>query len=206
MLLSWESLNDVLLTGPNLNNSLLGVLLRFRKELVAVTADIQHMFHFFVVREDHRDYLCFLWYRDNNPSNDIIDYRMRVHVFGNSPSSAVAIYGLRRAAKQGEAEFGSDTSQYIERDFYVDDRLKSFSTEAEAICVIKQAQEMLAASNLQLHEIASNRPAVIEAFPPKDRAKEIKDLNLLTDDLPSTAKSQSVVEHRYRRIHLSDLR
>ncbi|XP_076879123.1 uncharacterized protein LOC143527737 [Brachyhypopomus gauderio] len=178
------SLNDVLLTGPDLNNSLLGVLLRFRKEPVAVTADIQHMFHCFVVREDHRDYLRFLWYRNNDPRNDIIEYRMRVHVFGNSPSPAVAIYGLRRAAKQGEAEFGSDTRQYVERHFYVDDGLKSFSTEAEAICVIKRAQKMLAASNLRLHKITSNRPAVLEAFPPEDRAKEIKDLDPLIDDLP----------------------
>lgn len=60
---------------------------------------------------------------------------MHVHVFGNSPSPAVAIYGLRRAAKQGEAEFGGDARQYVERDFYVDDGLKSFSMEAEVICV-----------------------------------------------------------------------
>ena len=32
------SLNEVLLQGPNLNNSLLGVLLRFRKEPVTITA------------------------------------------------------------------------------------------------------------------------------------------------------------------------
>lgn len=32
------SLNNVLLKGPDLNNSLLGVLLRFRKERVAITA------------------------------------------------------------------------------------------------------------------------------------------------------------------------
>ncbi|KAI3354716.1 hypothetical protein L3Q82_004500, partial [Scortum barcoo] len=36
------SLNDVLLKEPDLNNTLLGVLLRFRKELVAITADIEH--------------------------------------------------------------------------------------------------------------------------------------------------------------------
>ena len=37
------SLNDVLLTGPDLNNTLLGVLMRSRKEPVAITADIQHV-------------------------------------------------------------------------------------------------------------------------------------------------------------------
>ena len=67
------SLNDVLLTGPYLNNSLLGVLMRFRKEQVAITADIEHMFHCFVVKEDHRDYLRFLWYRDNDPTCNVVD-------------------------------------------------------------------------------------------------------------------------------------
>ncbi|VDI29007.1 Hypothetical predicted protein [Mytilus galloprovincialis] len=60
------SLNSVLLTGPDLTNDLLGVLLRFRKEMVAVTADVQHMFHCFVVRKDHRNYLRFLWHKDND--------------------------------------------------------------------------------------------------------------------------------------------
>lgn len=43
------SLNDVLLSGPNMNNSLLGVLIRFRKNAVAITADIQQMFYCFLV-------------------------------------------------------------------------------------------------------------------------------------------------------------
>ena len=48
------SFNDVLLKGPDLNNTLLGVLLRFRKEPVAIIAYIEHMFYCFVVREDQR--------------------------------------------------------------------------------------------------------------------------------------------------------
>ncbi|KAK0135218.1 hypothetical protein N1851_028960 [Merluccius polli] len=178
------SLNDVLLTGPDLNNTLLGVLMRFRKEPVAITTDIQHMFHCFIVREDHRDFLRFLWFHNNDPDSDIVDYRMCVHVFGNSPSPTVAIYGLRRAAKEEEKNFSSDVRRFVEREFYVDDALKSFPTEAEAISVLRRAQMMLAASNLRLHKIASNRPAVLEAFPLEDRAKDIKDLNLLTDDVP----------------------
>ena len=39
-----RSLNDSLLTGPDLINSLLGILLRFRKEQVAFQCDITKMF------------------------------------------------------------------------------------------------------------------------------------------------------------------
>ncbi|XP_026119086.1 uncharacterized protein LOC113098285 [Carassius auratus] len=178
------SLNSVLLTGPDLNNSLLGVLMRFRKEPVAITADIQHMFHCFLVREDHKDYLRFLWYRNNDLNSEIVDHRMRVHVFGNSPSPAVAIYGLRRAAKEYEESFGSDTRKLVEKEFYVDDMLKSCATEAEAIDLLKRTQEMLAVSNLRLHKIISNCPSVIEAFPSEDRADGIKDLQLFSNGLP----------------------
>lgn len=59
------SLNNQLLSGPNLTNSLLEVLLRFRKEMVAVVAAVQHIFHCFTVKEEHRDFLRFLWYKDN---------------------------------------------------------------------------------------------------------------------------------------------
>ncbi|XDV22790.1 hypothetical protein PO909_027607 [Leuciscus waleckii] len=115
------SLNSVLLTGPDLNNSLLGVLIRFRKEPVAVTADIQQMFHCFTVKENHRDYLRFLWFRDNDLDKDVIECRMKVHVFGNSPSPAVAIYGLHRVAKEGEPMHGTDTYNFVKRDFCVKD-------------------------------------------------------------------------------------
>jgi hypothetical protein len=50
------SLNDVLLKGPDLTNRLLGVLLRFRREAVAITEDIEQMFYNFKITEPHRDF------------------------------------------------------------------------------------------------------------------------------------------------------
>ncbi|XP_064461734.1 uncharacterized protein LOC135371686 [Ornithodoros turicata] len=148
------SLNDVLLTGPDLTNILVGLLLRFRKERIATMADIRQMFYSFLVKEEDRDYLRFLWYRDNGPNKDVIEHRMRVHVFGNSPSPAVATYGLRRTVQEGERVYGTDARGFVERDFYVDDGLKSLPTEEQAIDLLKRSQAMLATANLKLHKQA----------------------------------------------------
>ncbi|XP_067275269.1 uncharacterized protein [Pseudorasbora parva] len=178
------SLNDVLLSGPDLNNTLLGVLLRFRREKIAVMADIEQMFYCFKVKEQHRNYLRFLWHKDNCAEKEIIDYRMTVHVFGNSPSPAVAIYALRRAAERGESECGTDAKDFVLRNFYVDDGIISVPTEREAVDLLRRTQTMLAKSSLNLHKVASNSASVMEAFTSSERAKDLKDLDFDKDPIP----------------------
>lgn len=180
---SGMSLNDALLKGPDLNNSLVGVLIRFRKEQVAVLADIQQMFHCFLVRSDHRNYLRFLWHRDNDISKEIIDHRMRVHVFGNSPSPSVAIYGLRKAFQEGAHKYGADTVTFVKCHFYVDDGLISVPTDNEAISLLKRTQASFSESNLRLHKFASNSDTVLQAFALEDRAV-LKDLDLSGETTP----------------------
>lgn len=108
---------------------------------------------------------------------------MTVNVFGNSPSLTVAIY-LRRAALQGQEEHGMEVKQFVLRNFYVNDGLASFSTDDDAIRVLKKTKEMLADSNIRLHKIASIHTAVMEAFPSEEHTKELKDLELGVDPLP----------------------
>ena len=54
------SLNKELLQGTELANTLVGVLIRFRKEVVAFTADIEAMFYQVHVPEDQQSFLRFL--------------------------------------------------------------------------------------------------------------------------------------------------
>ncbi|KAK3748897.1 hypothetical protein QZH41_002886 [Actinostola sp. cb2023] len=54
-------LNDVLLQGPYLTNTLVGVLTRFRQESTAVMADVESMFYQVHVRPEDSDYLRYLW-------------------------------------------------------------------------------------------------------------------------------------------------
>lgn len=178
------SLNNVLMSGPDLANSLVGVLLRFRSEPVAIMADIQQMFYGFYVTEKHRNYLRFFWFRDNDPNKELVEYRMCVHVFGNCPSPAVATYGLRKCV-QDIANSGVDVKVFVENNFYVDDGLASFPTASEAVDVLKRTQHVLASQgNLRLHKIASNSDTVLGSFPIDDLAKEFGNLDLGKDELP----------------------
>ncbi|TWW54220.1 hypothetical protein D4764_0192230 [Takifugu flavidus] len=90
----------------------------------------------------------------------------------------IAIYGLKRTAVEGESEYGSDVRKFIEQHFYVDDGLKSFASEDEAINVLIRAQRMLAQSNIRLHKISSNSSAVTSAFPGEDLATGLQGLEL----------------------------
>ena len=179
------SLNKVLLPGPDLMNNLIGVLMRFRKENIAVMCDIVQMFHSFYVDPPHRDFLRFLWFEGNDPSKPIIEYRMNVHLFGNGPSPAVATYGLRRTAIDSEEEYGEEAKKFICRNFYVDDGLASLASTQGATDLVKSAQATLATANLQLHKVVSNSVKVMEAFPAEDRAKDVHDLDLRHDSLPA---------------------
>lgn len=101
------------------------------------------MFYCFLVQEDHRDYLRFHWYEDNDLNKYVVDYRMKVHMFGNSPSPAAAIYCMTHAAADGEKEHDADAKQFVVRHFYVDDGLASSPTHEEAIEILARVQKML---------------------------------------------------------------
>ena len=179
-----ESLNKHLLQGPDLMNKLVGVLTRFRQEEIAITCDVEQMFHNFMVSEEHRDYLRFLWFQDGDMNKPIVTYRMNVHLFGAVSSPGCANFGLRKTAQEGEREFGEDIANFLRNDFYVDDGLRSVKTTEDAINLITKSQAMCAKAGLRLHKFASNSVEVLEAVAAEDRAKEIKDLDLRHDTLP----------------------
>lgn len=179
-----ESLNKHLLQGPDLMNSLIGVLTRFRKDDVAITCDIEQMFHSFYVNPEHRDFLRFLWFKDNNLDGPIVECRMNVHIFGATSSPGVANFSLKKTADVGREDYGSKATNFLLNDFYVDDGLTSLSTTEEAVKMIKDSQAICASANLRLHKFASNRREVLEALPVDDRANDLKDLDLRHDVLP----------------------
>ena len=142
------------------------------------------MFHQFMVAENHRDLLRFLWWEDGDPNKPVVEYRMKVHLFGASSSPGCAKFGLKKADDDGEEGFGNDAASFIRRDFYVDDGLKSVPTAQKAVDLIKSSQKICAKAGLKLHKVISNNKEVLKAIPAEGRAKDVKDFDFEKDHLP----------------------
>lgn len=95
---SGTSLNDQLLQGPDLTNTLVGVLTRFREEPIALTADIEKMFHQVRFPSTDCDAPRFLWWSEGDLSKDPEEYEMRAHLFGGASSPSCANYALKKIA------------------------------------------------------------------------------------------------------------
>ena len=92
------SLNKLLLQGPDFLSGLRNVLLGFRERKVGISGDIKGMFLNFFVEPEHRNFLRFFWFANNDPSKPLVPYQINTHAFGLRSSLAVANFALRSIA------------------------------------------------------------------------------------------------------------
>ena len=177
------SLNDCLLKGPDYLNSLIGIICRFRRFKVAFSCDIEKMFYNFRVYSTDRNYLRFLWWKKGDTSQPLSVFRMTAHLFGAVLSPACASFGLRRVAYEFP-ECGSDVLDFITKDFYVDDGLKSVRTEQEAVDLVKRTVEACKRRGIRLHKFTSNSEVLLGSLPESECAERNNILNLNLEDFP----------------------
>ena len=178
------SLNSQLLQGPDLTSSLIGVLTRCRKEPVVIAADIEAMFHQVKVPTEDRDLLRFLWWPDGDYSQNMVEYRMTVHLFGATSSPSCANFSVRKCAEDNINQFSAQAVNTIMNNFYVDDCLASTATEEDAIALYHELRSICHKGGFLLTKWMSNSRQVLAAIPETERAKEVKNLDLDHDDLP----------------------
>ncbi|XP_068739665.1 uncharacterized protein [Montipora capricornis] len=175
------SLNEQLLQGPCLTNDLTGVLIRFREEEVAFSADIEGMFYQTNVTPSDTDALRFLWWPgsiDDTPE----DYKMLVHIFGAKSSPCCANKALSMTAQDNERKYSPEVIRTVRRNFYVDDVLKSVPSTEQAVHLTSDLTKLLKQGGFRLTKFASNSREVLQSISPELRANPSLDLDL--DQLP----------------------
>nr|XP_006811381.1 PREDICTED: uncharacterized protein LOC102802724 [Saccoglossus kowalevskii] len=159
------SLNEMLMQGPDLTNSLVGVLTWFRQEPVALMSDIQAMFSQVTVPIEGRDYQRYLWWPNEDINETPQEYRMKVHIFGATSSPSCANYALRRTAADNRSITGVCAANATEKNFYVDDLLKSVSTVKDGKTLASNLIETCSREGFRLTKWISNECSVLESIP-----------------------------------------
>lgn len=170
------ALNEAVLPGPDLTSNLLGVLLRFRQDRVAVKGDIEGMFHQVRVPPEDRDLFRFLWWPDGNVSLPPKAYRMTAHVFGCTSSPGCANFAVRKTAEDNSNNFSEVVVKTLLKIFYVDDVLKSVATVTEAAALVEDLIAICKKGGFRLTKWASNSKEVIDSIPVSEKAgsKEVE--------------------------------
>ncbi|XP_068680362.1 uncharacterized protein [Montipora foliosa] len=171
------SLNSQLSQGPDLTNSLVGVLTRFRKGPVALMADIESMFLQVRVPLEDANALRFLWWPNGDLQSEPEEYQMLVHLFGATSSPSCASFALRQTAEDNKNDFDPVTMETVQRNFYVDDCLKSVETEEKANKLQEELRRLLSRGGFHLTKFMSNSMKVLESVPESERTLSVQNLD-----------------------------
>ena len=164
------SLNEKLMKGPDLANSLVGVLTRFRKNKVALAADVKAMFYQIKVNPRDQNALRFLWWNKGDLYKEPKVYKMVVHPFGATSSPSCANFCLKQTAREFGHLYPSMISGAVLHNFYVDDCLVSVSTVKEAVTKQQKLTELLARRGFHLTKWISNDDKVLESISELERS------------------------------------
>ena len=108
---------------------------------------------------------------------------MRAHVFGGSSSPSCSNFALRRTPMDNDELHGKVVATILERNFYIDDMLKSFPTAEETITVIKQVKDLCSNGDFNLTKFINNNTTVLKSIPDDSRRTAVKDEELVLECL-----------------------
>ncbi|XP_064074467.1 uncharacterized protein LOC113393726 [Vanessa tameamea] len=170
------SLNDELLVGPQLQEDLRNLIMKWRMKLVCFVADVQQMYRQILVTKEDADYQRIIWRQ--NESDNLEDYRLLRVTFGTAPAPYLAVKTLKRIADDEGGSY-SQAKQIIKEDFYIDDLLSGADSVDEAIIIAQQITDILQKGGFQLKKWSSNNMHFIQSIEENKRSTNIKlDLNL----------------------------
>ncbi|XP_075170474.1 uncharacterized protein LOC142242837 [Haematobia irritans] len=175
------SLNSILLKGPDMISSLPGVIFRFREKSVAVSGDIEQMFHRIYIREEDCDAQRFLWRSCNTERSPDI-YIMKVMIFGASCAPCTSQYIKNLNASKFESKYPKAVTAIV-KNHYVDDFLASTDTIEEAKQLSAEVRYIHSKGGFNIRNWCSNSVDVLR-FLNTEANCEPKSLGISTNSEP----------------------
>lgn len=152
---SGYSLNDILMTGPNMQDSLFAILIRARQYKFLLTGDIEKMYRQVLVDSGDRSLQRILW--RENESTPIQVYDLNTLTYGTASASYLSTRCLWQLGEEQDNEL---IKNIIQQDFYVDDLITGSNQEDELIYIQDAVSKALQGGCFNLRKYKSNQPSI----------------------------------------------
>ncbi|GFQ82258.1 integrase catalytic domain-containing protein [Trichonephila clavata] len=148
-----SSLNQSLYTGPNLHPNMLQLLLRFRKNPVAFTADVKSAFLQIELDLRDREFTSFFW-TDNLNNNPYVLNFTRV-LFGLRPSPYLLAATLKHHFKKYKEQY-PHTFDLLNSSIYVDDFICGRNDVPDALRTTLECLQIFSDASMLLRKWRTN--------------------------------------------------
>ncbi|GFU77371.1 DUF1758 domain-containing protein [Trichonephila clavipes] len=153
-----NSLNSILGIGKMLQPDLFTILVKFRLNEIAFSADIQQMYRQILIDQEDQNFQRIVWRKSKD--FPIREYKLCTVTYG----TASAPYLATRCLFQTGLDLERDdpvVSSLIKESFYIDDLMKGAPSSEEAISLIKTLSSILEARGFHLRKWRSNSSEVL---------------------------------------------
>lgn len=168
-----SSLNELMYSGPRLQDDLATILLRWRKHKYVLTADVEKMYRQIRMHEDHQDFQRIIWRPCRN--EPLKEFKLTTVTYGTSSAPYLAIKILRQLAMD-EQQNWPKASEVTLRDYYVDDLMTGGDTYEETKQLQQDLIQLMKAGGLNLRKWSSNYKKLTNDLPSELLDKEIGEI------------------------------
>ena len=166
-----KSLNSEALPGLKLQAVMFSILVKFRKELVALVGDVSQMYHRLALTLEDRPLHRILW-RNMDQSKKPEAYEFLRYVFGGCYCPFCAQYVWQKHADDHKTEYPL-AAEAVKNSFYMDDLMPSMETVKTAKEMRQQLTELGDKAGFHFRKWISQKPDVIMEIPEADRATKV---------------------------------
>ncbi|XP_026467699.1 uncharacterized protein LOC113371281 [Ctenocephalides felis] len=174
-----NSLNDVLYTGPKLQQSIFEILIKFRCYKFVFTADIVKMFRQIRVRKEDQDLQRILW--REGPNETLKCLKLTTVTYGTACAPYLAIRCLHKLISDEGSAYPLACAA-LRNDCYVDDLITGSETLEQSVRLRDELIALFSKANMSLHKWAANDDKILKFTSLENEHSEMFDI---TDDKSS---------------------
>ncbi|XP_018368805.1 PREDICTED: uncharacterized protein LOC108764898 [Trachymyrmex cornetzi] len=150
---SSQSLNDLLMVGPKIQQELMEILIRFRQHNYVLIANISKMFRQIKINKRDRALQRILW-RDD-PRDTILKFELTTITYGTASAPYLAQRCLKQLALDNSQTYPGAAAT-IQNDFYMDDLITGSDSVSHLQQLKQEVVKILATVGLELRKWNSN--------------------------------------------------